>query len=250
MDPHTEKTMGIPVVTADGTMSLHHPGYCEEYHSKFGARAEAEDLYMDASGFAAHLAASFTPITVLDVGLGLGYNALATVSRWINCRSAPPLNLVSLENNGALPSALASGAAPWMNGWSEDWRTFVQALNRLNDTRWTAAIVHPSTGATLQWTIIVGDATTTPFTSLPPVDFVWQDAFSPKRNPEMWTSEWFGRMGAAASPAAILVTYSVARLVRDNLTAADWNCYKIPAGGSKRSWLKATRTPPISLSTT
>ena len=83
MDANPHDSMGIPVLTADGSLSLHQPAYGEEYHSKHGARTEAEALYMDASGFGARLACATAPLAVFDVGLGLGYNALATIGRTV-----------------------------------------------------------------------------------------------------------------------------------------------------------------------
>ena len=72
------------------------------------------------------------------------------------------------------------------------------------------------------------------------IDYVWQDAFSPKKNCELWTTEWFQQIRNYASGDAVLVTYSVARMVRDNLASAGWRWQKMQTSGLKRSWLKAT----------
>ena len=80
------------VETADGSLSLVHPEHGECYHSRSGALTEARSLYIEMSGFLPRLAATAKAvIEVLDVGLGLGYNALASIDAWAAALSASPL---------------------------------------------------------------------------------------------------------------------------------------------------------------
>jgi len=46
------------------------------------------------------------------------------------------------------------------------------------------------------------------------IDIVYQDAFSPKHNPLLWTREWFADVRAICSDDAVLTTYSTAAAVR------------------------------------
>ena len=39
----------------------------------------------------------------------------------------------------------------------------------------------------------------------------------------------------------VLMTYSVARVVKDSLNAGGWNFEKIPAPGKKSAWLRASK---------
>jgi tRNA 5-methylaminomethyl-2-thiouridine biosynthesis bifunctional protein len=72
-------------------------------------------------------------------------------------------------------------------------------------------------------------------------DFVWQDPFSPQKNPTMWSAEWFARVREVSATGCTLMTYSVARAVRDALAASGWSVAKIPTSiRMKRHWLRAT----------
>jgi len=109
--PPSPASLGQILATEDGSLSLIHPDHGEAYHSRLGADTEARLLYIEASGIQARFAAA-APLAVLDVGLGLGYNAIHTLEAWANAASPGPLQVVSLEINLALVEAPRILAAP------------------------------------------------------------------------------------------------------------------------------------------
>jgi tRNA U34 5-methylaminomethyl-2-thiouridine-forming methyltransferase MnmC len=236
------------VVTQDGTITLRHPAYDEDFHSIKGARFEADSLYMEASGFRSHLTTSTSAGTlgVLDVGLGLGYNALMTIECWSEGLGAQDLDLISLEHTPQLVQSLTDPACAWKEGWPATWKNWSQSLEKkTNNEAWTATFQHPLSGKKLSWRVLVGDAR---HADLSPWTFhyIWQDAFSPKKNPELWSVEWFEKLRAASDPSVRLVTYSVARIVRDHLEAAAWTQERLKTpqaqsrdGTGKKQWLLA-----------
>jgi len=228
------------VLTNDGSFTIRHPVYDEEFHSKTGARRETLELYMMASGYADHLQICRNPIAVLDVGLGLGYNALMTIEFWMKSPGHSDLSMLSLEHTEALLEALTAPDTAWKDGWSEEWKIWSSQLQKQDNGIWRATFLHPLTQKTLSWSTQVVDGTVADFSGYS-FDFVWQDAFSSKKNPELWTAEWFAKIAAASSSTVSLVTYSVARLVRDNLGSSGWKQERIAAGGTKRQWLRATK---------
>lgn len=232
--------------TGDGSWTLFHPDFGEEFHSKDGAWQETELLYMRESGFRSWLLDSARPrVTVLDVGLGLGYNALGTIQAWFDAPLPPPLHLLSLEFNPELVATIASGEMPWgQEGFSSRMLAWCRALQQ-NEQGYTATLKHPS-GVTLVWDVLVGDGTTADLVRAcadAKIQFVFQDAFSPKKNPELWSDRWFAKVAEVALQGAVLVTYSAARVVRDNLAASGWQAVRIPATTHKRHWLKASLFP-------
>lgn len=232
--------------TADGSFSLAHSVHGECFHSQMGARSEAEGLYMETSGFRAALALG-EDLTVLDVGLGLGYNALAAVAAW--CQIAEPGHLCidSLEHDDALVDELATGAARWMTGWPDSWGALAAELEK-TDFGWILNLTHLRNQARCEWRIYVADAQTTLQSTLTKrsYQYVWQDPFSPKHNPALWSSDWFSAVRQVSVDASKLVTYSVAKNVRDALDAAGWTWKKVDAAGDrKRHWLTAHPTNPI-----
>ena len=232
--------------TGDGSWTLFHPDFGEEFHSKDGAWQETELLYMRESGFRDWLTVSKAPVvSVLDVGLGLGYNALGAIQAWFQTPLPPPLKILSLEFNADLVAIIASGNMPWgQNGFSANMLSWCRSL-RPTDFGFTASIQHPS-GAILEWSVVVGDALLANFSKHcvgAKIQFVFQDAFSPKKNPALWSEMWFRKVAEHANHGAILVTYSAARIVRDNLAASGWDAKRIPATTHKRHWLMAALLP-------
>lgn len=236
------------VPTADGSLTLAHAEHGETYHSHAGAASEARDLYVVASGIEGRWADRRTPVTVLDVGLGLGYNAVATIASWQLADDPPDLTVQSLEIDAALVAALASGTAPWQANWPDRELMIACSLQRRHpeqregSLQFATTLHHPRAGAVCDWTVTIGDASTAPLPEPPPGgwQFVWQDPFSPEKNPPMWTPTWFAKVRAAAAPGCTLMTYSVARAVRDALTEAGWAVEKIPTTLKvKKHWLRA-----------
>jgi tRNA U34 5-methylaminomethyl-2-thiouridine-forming methyltransferase MnmC len=236
------------VVTQDGTITLRHPAYDEDFHSIKGARLEADSLYMEASGFRSHLKTSTFRHTlgVLDVGLGLGYNALMSIECWSEELGSQDLDLVSLEHTPELVQSLADPACAWKEGWPAAWKSWSQSLQKkASEDVWTATFLHPQSGKELRWRVLVGDARSADLSSWT-FHYIWQDAFSPKKNPELWSVEWFEKLRAVSDPSVRLVTYSVARLVRDHLEAASWTQERVKTpqaqsgeGSGKKQWLLA-----------
>ena len=229
------------VITKDGSRTLEHHTHGECYHSTAGARLEADSLYIKGSGLEAAFASPTNSdalvINVLDVGLGLGYNALATINAWFDSPAPPNLNLISLEIDPDLVKALASGSASWQDGWATNWINWAKSISNNS-----AVFNHPLSTRTLAWAIVVSDAKDQPL-PVPPssVHFIWQDPFSPDLNPTMWDGQWFAKLFAAAAPGAVLMSYSVARSVKDALTSGGWQWERIAATGVKRHWLKGSK---------
>ncbi|MEN9834476.1 MAG: hypothetical protein RL011_669 [Pseudomonadota bacterium] len=238
--------LGMVVATADGSYTLSHHEHGECYHTRAGALAEAHHLYVVASGVLEIWSREpKQAVSVLDVGLGLGYTALATLEAWAKAPHAGELALVSLEINPDLVPALASGAAPWQDNWPAERLEFCRKLVQVDEVTWTSVSCHPTTGAIATWVIRIGDASNQAIPKSPILDgysHVWQDPFSPGKNPIMWQAQWFERLREVVLPQCVMMTYSVAVPVRAALDASVWSWEKIPAtmpGKRKRHWLKA-----------
>ena len=238
------KSLGTPVTTADGSLTMIHPEHGETYHTQAGAMAEARLLYIESSGLAALWQEGPQRIAVLDVGLGLGLNAVATLTAWNEASNPGPLVIHSLEINRDLVEALASGAAPWQERWSPDITHACLQLKLESPQHYSATIAHQSTEATATWHIYIRDAAINDVPHPPDASgytHVWQDPFSPEKNPPLWEAAWFTRVRATAAPSCVLMTYSVAGPVRRALAAAGWSWKKLPALlPGKREWLTAT----------
>lgn len=233
--------------TEDGSITIVHPEHGEAYHSRLGAVSESFALYVEASGFAELLRNENDPqpVSICDVGLGLGYNALATIEGWMKDGRFHDLNILSLEIDRDLFLSFSSGIAAWQSDWSDEWVSWSSDFIEKSDATFVKEMTN-AFGRKLQWTVWIGDAAQDKTLSQQlshhnAFNFVWQDPFSPTKNPTMWSKEWFTIVKDHAKPEAKLMTYSVARYVKTSLEESGWAWEKIPTiYKSKRSWLKAT----------
>ena len=230
---------GTLVETEDGSWTIKHEGHGQDFHSIEGAKFEAWQLYVVASGFLDSLKTQ-KRLAVLDIGMGLGYNACATIAAWFAENNPVDVELTSLEIDPKLVAAVAGGAAPWSCNWDAAWLAGPKALCEVSATIWRAECTHPNRRSKLNWTIYVGDASTAEIPRFADgYHFMWQDPFTPELNPTMWSAEWFQKIRGVAAADVKLMTYSVARVVRDALASGGWTVERFRTPGRKRHWLKA-----------
>jgi tRNA U34 5-methylaminomethyl-2-thiouridine-forming methyltransferase MnmC len=218
----------------------------ETYHSRFGASREARELYIDASGLVAHFEQTHVlsqTTHVLDVGLGLAYNAMETIRAWRAAHQPGDLFLASLENSSVIVNNVISGHAPWTSNWDPQLKDILSSFLRISSCQWVCTTKHPLADASLTWEIFLGDAQIEPlpYTSVKQWDYIWQDPFSPRNNPDMWDGPWFKKLFQASHKQTVLMTYSVARTVREALEEGGWQWSKIKTPSPmKKNWLQAS----------
>ena len=249
-------TIGDAVETGDGSYTLRHPDIDECYHSYDGAAKEARDLYIERSGFKERLKMSSKKIKVLDVGLGLAYNAMTTIDSWWHAVEAPDLQMSSLEINHLLLDEILKPKPSWSKAWPAVWFEFKDKIVVISDKNeqsllrqkypfaesfLKAVIEHPKSGSSLNWLIIVGDARKADSLSScgETWDFIWQDPFSPEKNPAMWSSEWFSFLKKESGDQTRLMTYSVSRKTKDALNDGGWKFEKLSTSTRKKHWIRA-----------
>lgn len=244
------------ITTQDGSLTIAHLDHGECFHSVGGAMQEARSLYVEGSGLLQRLEQSrnAAPMRILDVGLGLGYNALTTLDALLH--EPGRHEIISLECDPELFSALRSGSAPWQAGWAAQWLAACRGLTQVpcrqgqDENRGISLwqnIICVQGDRSISWQVVLADARSPACSrwlrEAAPFHFIWQDPFSPKNNPCMWNASWFEALHAASVPGeTVLMTYSVARATREALAQAGWQPEKIPGKGSKRHWLRAVTT--------
>lgn len=78
-------------------------------------------------------------------------------------------------------------------------------------------------------------------------DAIFQDPFSPKKNPTLWTVEWFNFLKQNSVPTTRMSTYSAAMGVRKSMVAAGWIIENHKGFGSKKTITQASISGEISL---
>jgi tRNA U34 5-methylaminomethyl-2-thiouridine-forming methyltransferase MnmC len=210
---------------ANGVQSIRDRAAGETFHPVIGPRAEAEVLYAQPLRLRERLRAETGEFVVWDVGLGGAAN-VATVLR--AAQDVPGrLRVVSFDRTlEPLRFALTHAAEL---GYFAGWEEVASAL--LHDG--SVSVVRHA--LSLRWACHLGD-----FPTLlgQPAAAVWPkphgilfDAFSPAKNPDMWTGRLFATLYRLLDPArpCVLPTYSRSTMLRVSLLLAG---FYVGAGGA------------------
>lgn len=74
---------------------------------------------------------------------------------------------------------------------------------------------------------------------LKPLDAVFQDAFSPRKNPGLWSTEWFQFLKEISTKKVVMSTYSSSVSIRKSMLAAGWSIESARGFALKRTMTKA-----------
>ncbi len=214
------------IETLDGSLTLFSERFQEACHSTAGAREETLIHYL--KGCRVEEKILQTSLNILEVGFGLGLGFMTTLETIQDAKN--DFHFLSLEIDHELV------------GWVVENLMKKNLLSSLSSTPNIISAKFPKGSLT----ILLGDARQ----SLPaylenhPLSFdvIYQDAFSPKKNPTLWTVEWFELLKKHSHQDVTLSTYSASDSVRKSMVEAGW---KLQAGekfGTKRASTRATIT--------
>ncbi len=204
------------------------------YFSREGGLAESRAVFLEGCGLPGRWAGR-AHFTVGELGFGTGLNMLALIDLWRRHRPAGGhLGLFSVEGF-PLPVAdaaralaafpeLADLAAALLAQWPKGARGF-------HRIQW------PDHGVTLDLAILDAGEALSQWSGR--ADAWFLDGFAPALNPDMWSPDLMAAIAARSAPGARAATYSVARIVRDGLSAAGFTLNRKPGFGRKRERLEA-----------
>ncbi|MBI4978339.1 MAG: hypothetical protein HZC28_12720 [Spirochaetes bacterium] len=203
--------------TGDGSITCFSDEYGEHYHSLSGAATEAREKFA-APALKTTGIVTQKNITILDIGFGLGYNAVSALELLKAENPSCRITIHSLEKHASvLPAALRvhNGSSDheicsYMNGVCTDGTYNTEKLNAR---------------------LFISDARTYIKECTTRYDAIFLDAFSTKKNTELWTYDFFLELKRCLQPHGILVTYSAAYPVISGLLAAGLHIRETPAVG-------------------
>ncbi len=227
-------------MTQDGFYTLKDTLRDECFHSRLGAKLEAESLYLTASG----VDFAKKEQSILDVGLGPGYNAVSTLVNWQQTPNAQDLELLSLEIDPEIVKIVTTeNNLEIYKNWDDSWKNCLWQFKETEPNFFNKEFIHPTTKSKAFWTIWLSDMSQNDFLkaklSKNGWDYIWYDPFSPKKNPELWTKDIFSKLKARVHAETVLMTYSCSRAAKDALTEAGWRFELLKTQGPKKKWLKA-----------
>jgi tRNA U34 5-methylaminomethyl-2-thiouridine-forming methyltransferase MnmC len=209
------------VQLANGERTLFSASYGEKMHPGLGPQAEAELLYVRQLQIRERLQGETGEFVIWDIGLGAAANAIAALraTREISGR----LRLVSFDNTREpLELALKNSGAL---GYPAEYETQIGGL--LRDRR----IEFENGKLNVTWEFHLDDfpawlsnlkSKTQNSKLVPAPHVIFYDAFSPAKNPAMWTLPVFENLFCALDPErpCALTTYSRSTLLRTTLLLA------------------------------
>jgi len=214
------------IVTGDGTLSLFCDEYGEAMHSISGAYEESLLKHVYPSKITG---IKTSPVCVLDIGFGLGYNILALMAEINRTSPGPFLNVISLEKDTTNREYLGSIR---FNDYRDEYYKIIQMAYKAG---------YFST-ENMDIKILFADARQSVI-KLEGLKFnaIFHDPFSPSKNPELWSLDFFRQLHRLTAEDGILTTYSSAPQIRSALVKAGFVIGRGPSVGKKREGTIACR---------
>jgi len=227
------------IPTDDGSVTLYSKEFNESYHSpKDGALNESLKKHVYP---AFELHQNKNELTILDICYGLGYNTLATLYHVKKNDLPIKLHIISPEFDEALVRSLKDFDYPIEFDFL---KPIIRAISEnfyYEDEQFMIEVSIGDARELLRNMAAKQPATRYPLPATFSFDIVYQDAFSPKVNPLLWTREWFSDIRALCSNDAVLTTYSTAAATRMGLYENGFELHYFDAPNTRRSLIASPR---------
>ncbi len=205
--------------TEDGSSTLYLEEYGQAMHSMSGAYQESLLKHILPSRI---LQNDGSCLYALDIGFGLGYNVLALIYEYIIQKKTGHLEIISLEKERNFIDFMSnikfSDQRDDIYSFIKD--VYISGNGYINN---------------INLKIIFGDARET-LKNLSGIKFnaIFQDPFSPSKNPELWSRDYFNLLKNLLSETGIITTYSSAVHIRRAMIEAGLLIGRGPSVGKKR----------------
>jgi tRNA U34 5-methylaminomethyl-2-thiouridine-forming methyltransferase MnmC len=212
-------------ITEDGSHTMFVNGLDEPYHSTHGALQESMHVFIKQGLLTLHQPS----VRILELGFGTGLNALLSLREslvrnlevYYHAVEKYPLNEseYKLLNYEKVLQNLPKGVLQGIH--SCPWGQAIQISDR--------------------FTLFKEEADFRSMKLPSKVNLIYFDAFSPDKQPELWTNEVIGTIGQVSEQGAILVTYSSKGVVRRTLSSCGFEVFKVPGPPGKREMIRAIK---------
>lgn len=218
------------IPTADGSYTVKSSHFGESMHTDAGAYEESVIKHVRACG---RIVSGSKTLDVLDVGFGIGYNLCALLEVWSCLERRPPLRIVSLEMDRSVSSCFSE-------------LRFNDGRDRWYDLVKIGFIDGHLEGDGFTMTFLYGDARKSVSmlaSERAQFDIVFQDAFSPGKNPELWSLDYFHVIRNLMKSDAVLTTYSAAPQIRRAMAESGLKIARGVSTGKKKEGTIASPSP-------
>jgi tRNA U34 5-methylaminomethyl-2-thiouridine-forming methyltransferase MnmC len=223
------------IQTADGSHSLYVEGLDEHYHSVHGAIQESKHVFIKTGLQHLHKQGK-QKISILEIGLGTGLNALLTyleakelgMEIHYSGLESFPLGKELLDQLN-YTDMIASISGKRLDDVSEIFER-IHFCEWEKENRFTEEFFMHKINSTLQEVELEEK-----------YDLIYFDAFGPRVQPEMWTDEIFSKIAGVTKQGGCLVTYCSKGEVQRCMKRAGFSVEKLQGPPGKREMLRAER---------
>ena len=220
------------IKTEDNTDTIYSEYFDEACHNLSGAYEETLHNYILGCAIPDYLSRN-SNCSIFDVGFGVGVGLMALLDQYTKMPNyTTKMQYYSIELDETLLL------------WS--------LRNTLPNLKLEKKIIHDLTFYEGEFQnigikIFLGDGRLTmpkaqSLDLLSPLDVIFQDAFSPKKNPMLWSVEWFSFLKSISRQGVLLSTYSSSVSIRKSLLSAGWTIENARGFAMKKSMTKAKLT--------
>jgi len=215
--------------TQDGSHSIFSEKFGVSYHSKYGAVQETQHVFIDAA--LRFKAVVQKEISILEIGLGTGLNALMT---YIEAKKRNlDIDYVAYE---AFPISLEAAQRLNFNEVLKIEKEDIPILQQLHETRWE--VRHELSE---NFNFLKHQQTFDQIEYLDAFDIIYFDAFAPNSQPELWELPIMKKMFTALKKDGILVTYCAKGVVKRTMKAAGFTVERLKGPPGKREMTRAIK---------
>lgn len=231
---------GTLQITDDGSHTLFVSEIDECYHSTKGAIQESRHIFIEAG----LKQCEKSEINVLEIGFGTGLNALLTAHLTLPpnpLKGEIEVQKVNYSSIELYPIPLEQVLNLNYPETLEKQRNvppgvFRSLFEKIHTSRWNEKVK-----ITENFTLTKLKADFTKIELDEKFDVIYFDAFSPEKQPEMWSEKMFRKLYLCASENAIMTTYCAKGAVRRAMKEAGFTVERLPGPPGKREILRAKK---------
>ncbi len=212
-------------ITEDGSHTMFVHGLDEPYHSTHGALQESMHVFIKQG----LLTVKEPSVNILELGFGTGLNALLTLAESIS------LNL-DINYHAVEKYPLKESEYKLLNYEKVVEHIPKGTLHRMHSCPWGEAVQISD-----RFTLYKEEADFRSMKLSPNINLVYFDAFSPDKQPELWTDEVIGPIAQVSEKGAILVTYSSKGNFRRTLSSCGFEVHKVAGPPGKVEMIRAIK---------
>ena len=212
------------VITNDGSHSIFNPEINECYHSKHGAIVESEHVFI-RNGFSV---VNKQNLNILEIGFGTGLNALLTSQKAVQKKVT--VNYQTMELYPVSEDNYSKLNFTDLIGIEQD------ELLKLHTTKWEKKCKINDFFSLTKF-----NADLENYTSDTKFDIIYFDAFSPEKQPELWTNIIFMKMHNYLKEGGFLVTYCAKGIVKRTMKSVGFEIIVLDGPPGKRQMTRANK---------